>query len=88
MAISYQEILARREKRRADEVSFAKRRPKIPKGSPIALKILIYQWMIDNLYAEWRASAIAEAQTTKEVVKPKRSRGGRRNSVLEQLGLA
>jgi hypothetical protein len=87
MALSYQEILARREKRKSQELQFATRRPKIPKGSPLALKIMIYQWMIDGLYAEWRATELAKAQATKVVVKPKRGPGGRRNSVLEQLGL-
>lgn len=85
---SYQELMARREKRKQDEIAFATRRPKIPKGSPIALKIMIYQWCIDELYAVWRARELEKAQATKEVVKPKRARGGRRNNVLEQLGLA
>lgn len=88
MALSYKEILERREKRRSQELQFAMRRPKIPATGSAGLTIMILQWAIDELYAEWRAAEIAKAQATKEVVKPKRSRGGRRNSVLEQLGLA
>jgi hypothetical protein len=88
MALSYQELMARREKRKQDEIEFAARRPKIPKGSSTALTIMILQWCIDELYAEWRAKEIAKAQAIKEVIKPKRARGGRRNNVLEQLGLA
>jgi hypothetical protein len=90
MAISYQEILARREKRKHQELEFAMRRPKIPKGSPIALQIMILQWAMDELYAGWRASEIAKAQASKKVLKPGRvpgKRGGRRSSVLEQLGI-
>jgi len=87
MGLSYQEILNRREKRKHQELEFATRRPKIPKGSPVALTIMILQWAIDELYAEWRVVELAKAQATKEVVKPKRGPGGRRNSVLEQLGL-
>jgi hypothetical protein len=88
MAISYQEILARRERKRAQELEFATRRPKIPtKGSPDALLIMILQWVIDSKFAEWRATEIEKAQATKVVLKPQRARGGRRNSVLEQLGL-
>jgi hypothetical protein len=88
MSISYQEILNRRDRRKQQELEFATRRPKIPKGSPIALQILILQWAMDELYAGWRATELAKAQEIKEVIKPKRARGGRRNSVLEQLGLA
>ena len=88
MALSYKEILERREKRRTQELEFAMRRPKIPNSRPEALTIMILQWAIDCKYAEWRASEIAKAQATKEVVQPKRGRGGRRNNVLEQLGLA
>lgn len=88
MALSYKEILERREKRKHQELEFAMRRPKIPAGRPAALQIMILQWCIDTIYSEWRASEIAKAQATKEVVQPKRSRGGRRNNVLEQLGLA
>ena len=89
MALSYQEILARREKRKHQELEFAMRRPKIPATHPgTALAIMVLQWAIDELYAEWRVSEIAKAQATKEVIKPKRARGGRRNSVFEALGLA
>ena len=88
MALSYQEILARREKRKHQELEFAMRRPKLPTSGPIALQILILQWAIDELYAGWRADEILKAQATKEVIKPKRARGGRRNSVFEALGLA
>jgi hypothetical protein len=87
MGLSYQEILARREKRKHQELEFAMRRPKIPSGSPAALTIMILQWAIDEIYAEWRAAEIAKAQERKVVVKPKRQRGGRSNSVLAQLGL-
>lgn len=89
MALSYKEILENREKRKSQELQFALRRPKLPATKPsTALAIMILQWAIDELYAEWRAEEIAKAQTTKEVVKPKRARGGRRNSIFEQLGLA
>jgi hypothetical protein len=89
MAVSYKEILERREKRKSQELQFALRRPKLPANDPpTALAIMILQWAQDELYAGWRAKEIAKAQATKEVIKPKRARGGRRNSVLEQLGLA
>lgn len=90
-SMSYQEIIARREKRRADEIAFAMRRPKIPASNPaISTQILILQWHIDELYKTWRAQEIAKAQATKEVVKPERApgRGGRKSSILQQLGLA
>jgi hypothetical protein len=89
--LSYQELMARREKRRADEVAFAMRRPPIPNHHGVANKILLLQWMIDELYKEWREMEIARAQEQKTVLRPQRSpgrRGGRKNSILEQLGLA
>lgn len=89
MALSYQEILKNREKRKSQELQFALRRPKLPANNPpIALAIMVLQWAIDELYAEWRAEELERAQATKEVIKPKRARGGRRNSIFEQLGLA
>jgi hypothetical protein len=89
--LSYQELMARREKRRADEVAFAMRRPPVPSMNGVAVKILILQWTIDELYKEWRQVELQRAQAIKEVLKPGKSpgrRGGRRSSVLEQLGLA
>lgn len=87
-SLSYREILAQREKRRQQELEFALRRPKIPNSPSAALAIMILQWAIDELYSEWRASEIAKAQATKEVVRAKRARGGRRNRVFEALGIA
>lgn len=89
MALSYKEILEAREKRKSQELQFALRRPKLPATDPSrALAIMILQWAIDELYAEWRAEELERAQATKEVIKPKRARGGRRNNILEKLGLA
>ncbi len=89
--LSYQELMARREKRKQDEIMFAMRRPPVPNISGYAMKILIFQWTIDELYKEWRQVVLQRAQATKEVLKPGKSpgrRGGRRSRVLEQLGLA
>jgi hypothetical protein len=90
MALSYKEILERREKRKSQELQFAMKRPKLPANEPAtALAIMILQWAIDELYAEWRARELERAQATKEVIKPKpRGRGGRKNAVFEALGLA
>jgi len=88
--LSYEEILARREKRKQEEIAIAKRRPKIPNSQPEALTIMILQWCIDSIYEEWRAREIEKAQARKIVLPPKgppKRRGGRRNSVLEQLGI-
>jgi len=90
MALSYQEILARREKRKKQELEFAQRRPKIPNSKPEALTIMVLQWCIDAIYADWRARELEKAQPTKVVLPPKgppKRRGGRKNSVLSQLGL-
>lgn len=89
--LSYQELMARREKRKQDEIMFAMRRPPVPNHNGVAMKILILQWTIDAMYKQWRQVELQRAQATKEVLKPQKSpgrRGGRRSSVLEQLGLA
>jgi hypothetical protein len=64
------------------------RRPKVTNDPDVNTLIFIYQAMVDGLFADWRSKMILEAQATKEVIKPKRAAGGRRSSVLEQLGLA
>jgi hypothetical protein len=86
--LSYQEIIARRERRRNDEIAFANRRPKVTNDPDVNTLIFIYQAMVDKLFADWRSKMIVEAQATKEVIRPQRARGGRRNNVLAQLGLA
>jgi hypothetical protein len=89
-SLSYEEILARRAKRKAEELAVATRRPKIPNSAPEALVIMILQWQIDAIYAEWRARELEKAQARKIVLPPKgppRRRGGRKNAVLEQLGI-
>jgi len=88
--LSYEEILARREKRKQEELAIATRRPKIPNSQPEALTIMVLQWCIDAIYEDWRARELARAQATKIVLPPKgppKRRGGRRNSVFEQLGI-
>lgn len=87
-SISYAEILRRREKRKADEIAEATRRPPIPNVHGYAMTILIHQAIIDSIYQQWRTEELAKAQAIKEVIKPvRRKRGGRRNNVLAQLGL-
>jgi len=88
--LSYEEILARRDQRKKEEVAFAQRRPKIPNSQPEALTIMILQWCIDSIYEEWRAREIEKAQAKKIVLPPHgppKRRGGRRNSVFDQLGI-
>jgi len=88
--MSYEEILARREKRKREEIAMATQRPKIPNSKPEALTIMILQWCIDSIYEEWRARELEKAQATKIVLPPKgppRRRGGRKNTVFEQLGI-
>jgi len=88
--LSYEEILARREKRKQEEVRLATRRPKIPNSQPAALTIMILQWTIDAIYEDWRARELEKAQARKIVLPPKgppKRRGGRRNSVFDQLGI-
>jgi hypothetical protein len=87
---SYQELLARREKRKQDEILLATRRPPVPAHNGVAMKILLLQWMIDELYKEWREVELARAQAKKVVLKAQKTpgrRGGRKSSVLEQLGI-
>lgn len=86
---SYQEILADREKRKRQEIERANKRPPIPRSQGYAFQILIHQIVIDALYEQWRAEVLAKAQATKVVLppgKPPAKRGGRKNSVLAQLG--
>jgi hypothetical protein len=88
--LTFEEIKARREKRRKEELEVANRRPKIPNSLPDALTIMILQWCQDVIYENWRAKELEKAQAKKVVLPPKgppRKRGGRKNSVLEQLGL-
>lgn len=91
-SLSYEEIMARREKRKREEQRASTKRPPIPHSKDIAWTILILQWTIDELYQEWRALEIERAQSRKIVLPPgkgprKRGRGGRRNPVFEALGL-
>jgi len=89
--LSYEEILARRDKRKRQEHAQATKRPPIPHSRDLAWTIMILQWAIDELYKEWRELELAKAQDRKIVLPPKgapkRGRGGRRNPVFEALGL-
>jgi hypothetical protein len=88
--LSYQELMARREKRKLDELEFAMRRPKLTNNASVNLQILIYQWMIDELFKSWRRIELEKSQAQKVVLKAQKTpgrRGGRKSSVLEQLGL-
>ena len=89
-SMSYAEIMARREKRKQEEIAFATRRPLIPKNyAGAAMQILILQWQIDEIYKQWRAAELERAQASKIVIKAKKPRGrGRTSDILEKLGLA
>jgi hypothetical protein len=90
-SLSYEEILARRDKRKRQEHAQATKRPPIPHSRDIAWTIMILQWTIDELFKQWKAIELAKAQDRKIVLPPKgapkRGRGGRRNPVFEALGL-